>query len=43
MENSISTTNHMFRKAIWDKLPQCIFEGNFKDFKNHTGDLSQKL
>ena len=28
-------THHMFGKAIWDKLPYCIFE-------NHEGDLSQK-
>ena len=32
--------------AVWDKLPECIFE-NFeiarvKFFKNHDGDLSQK-
>ena len=20
----ISTNNHMFRRAIWDKLPECI-------------------
>ena len=20
----ISTSNHMFRRAIWDKLPECI-------------------
>ena len=25
----ISTANHMFGKAIWDKLPECIFE-NFE-------------
>ena len=36
---AISTSNHMFGRAIWDKLPVCIFE-NF--FKNHEGDLSQK-
>ena len=41
----------MSRKAIWDKLPECIFEnfeiirlneGNFKIFKYHKDDLSQK-
>ena len=40
----------MFVRAIWDKLPECIFkiyliqihEGNFEVFKNHEGDLSQK-
>ena len=25
----ISTSNHMFRRAIWDRLAECIFE----DFK----------
>ena len=43
----------MFGRAIWDKLPECIFEnfeitrvqneGNFKIFKNHARDLSPKL
>ena len=42
----------MFGRAIWDKLPECIFEifenarvkrGNFKILKNHEGDLSLKL
>ena len=37
----------MFGRAIWDKLPECIFENagvkrNFKIFKNHEGNLSQK-
>ena len=41
----------MFGRAIWDKLPECIFEkfilprqneGNFKIFKNHEGYLSPK-
>ena len=37
----------MFVREIWDKLPECIFENfekilNFKIFKNHEGDLSQK-
>ena len=40
----------MFRRAIWDKLPESILkilklpqknEGNFKIFKNHEGDLSE--
>ena len=26
---SVSTSNHMFGKEIWDKLPECIFE-NFE-------------
>ena len=25
----ISTSNRMFRRAIWDKFPECIFE-NFE-------------
>ena len=35
--------------TIWDKLPAYIFEttlvllGQFQNFKNHEGDLSQKL
>ena len=38
---SVSTNNHMFGKANWDKLPECIF-GNFEIFKNHEGKLCQK-
>ena len=37
--SSISTSNHMFRRAIWDQLPECIFE-NLKISKNHEGDSS---
>lgn len=42
----------MVGRAIWDKLPGCIFkdfdmldlnEGNLKIFKIHVGDLSPKL
>ena len=39
----------MFGRAIWDKLPECIFafssfySANFKIFKNHEGDLLQKF
>ena len=49
---SISTNNHMFGRAIWDKFPKCVFEnseiawveqGQFQNFKNHEGDLSEKL
>ena len=29
LAKSISTSNHMFGRAIWDKLPKCIFE-NFE-------------
>ena len=41
----------MFRRAIWNKLPECIFEyfenapvkrRHFKIFKNHSSDLSKK-
>ena len=32
-----STSNHMFNRAIWDKLPECIP----KIFKNHESDLTQ--
>ena len=41
----------MLGRAIWDKLPECIFEnfklhrqneGNFKIFKNREGYLSPK-
>ena len=51
-KKSSSASNHMFVRAIWDKLPECIFEnlklperneGNFKVFKNHEGNLSPKL
>ena len=34
----IRTSNHMFGRVVWDKLPDCIF----KILKNHEGDLSQK-
>ena len=42
----------MLGRAIWDKLPECIFEkfeiarvkwGQFQNFRSHEGDLSQKL
>ena len=42
----------MFERSIWDKLLEGIFEnseisrvkqGKFQIFKNHEGDLSQKL
>ena len=26
VDGSICTSNHMFMRAIWDKLPLCIFE-----------------
>ena len=42
----ISTSNHMLGRAIWDKLPECIFEhfeivivkqGQFQNFKKSRG------
>ena len=42
----------MFGREIWDKLLECIFEnfdiaqekrGQSQNFKNHEGDLFQKL
>ena len=47
----ISTSNHMFGRAIWDKLLQYNFEifkiarvkrGQFQNFQNHVCDLFQK-
>ena len=29
---SICTSNHMFGRVTWDKLPECVFE-NFQIFK----------
>ena len=26
VDGSICTSNHMFGRTIWDKLPKCIFE-----------------
>ena len=26
--NQISTSNYMFGRVMWDKLPKCIFENN---------------
>ena len=42
--SKISTSNHMFWKAIWNQLPECVFE-NFeisKFLKIWEGDLSLK-
>ena len=42
----------MLGRAIWDKLPECIFKNveitrvkreQFQNFKNHEGDLSPEL
>ena len=49
---SISTSNHMFERAIWDKLPKCIVEnfeiawgkqGQFQDFPKSWGWLIPKI
>ena len=49
----LSSSNHMFGRMIWDRLPGCIFEkfeiawvkneDNFKIFKNREDDLFQKI
>ena len=45
---TICTSNHMFGRAVWDKLPEWIFEnfeiarvkrGQFQIFKNHEGNV----
>ena len=36
LAKSISTSNHMFGRAIWDKLPKCIFESYGKNGKAHA-------
>ena len=52
INQSINTSNYMFGREIWDKLPECTFEnfeiargseGNSKFSKNREGDFSQKL
>ena len=49
---SLSTSNRMFGRATWDKLPEFIFgnfgiaqvkRGQFKTLKIQEGNLSQKL
>ena len=50
--NDISTSNHMFSSAIWDKLPECIFEnsefarvkrGHFQNFQKSRGWFIPKI
>ena len=52
LAKSISTSNHMFGRAIWDKLPKCIFEnfeiawvkwGQFQNFQKSWGWLLPEL
>ena len=40
----INTSNHMFGRAIWDKLPECVFE-SFQIAQVKRGQLEnfQKL
>ena len=51
LQNQISTSNHMFRRANWNKLPECIFgnfgiarlkQGQFQNSQKSRGDSSQK-
>ena len=48
----ISTSNHMFGRAIWDKLLECIFEnfeitpvkqGQFQNFQKPQGRFIPKI
>ena len=34
----ISTSNHMFGRAVWDEWPECIFE-NFKIARVNRGQF----
>ena len=49
---SISTSNHMFGRATWNKLPKCIFEnseisqvkrGQFQNIKKSRGWFIPKI
>ena len=51
LAKSISTSNHMFGRAIWDKLPKCIVEnfeiawvkqGQLQNFKKITSMIYSK-
>ena len=48
----VSTSNNMFGRAIWDKLPKCIFEnleiarikrGQFQNFQKSRGWFIPKI
>ena len=48
---TVSTSNHMFGKTIWDKFLDCFFENfeivkvkrrQFQNFQNYKGNLSPK-
>ena len=32
ISTTVSTSNHMFDRSIWDKLSECIFEKNNKTY-----------
>ena len=40
--NRVCTSNHMFGRAIWDKLPECIFE-NFEITRVKRGQFQNFL
>ena len=51
-KKTICTGNYMFGRAIWDKLPECIFEnfeiawvkrGQFQNFQKSRGWLIPKI
>ena len=48
----ICASNHMFERAIWDKLPECTFEnfeivrvkrGQIQNFQNSRGRFTPKI
>ena len=52
LAKSISASNHMFGRAIWDKLPKCIFENSetalvkrvqFQNFQKSRGWFIPKI
>ena len=40
--HTVSTSNHMLGRAIWDKLVECIFE-NLENFQKSLGRSTQKI
>ena len=51
LAKSISTSNHMFGRMIWDKLPKCIFQNSeiaqlkqqFQNFQKSQGWFVPKI
>ena len=51
LAKSISTSNHMFGRTIWDKLPKCIFQNSeiaqlkqqFQNFQKSQGWFVPKI